>query len=208
MRFRVTAAVIGIVLFGACNALPGRAENQMGYRLLTQQEANMLPVTGGGLGMDVERARQITDEGMTFDIMRVQLVRPGSAGDQAGFQVGDQIIAVNGRVFASLGAFGAYIRSLPPGREVDIDYMPAGAGPQQAERVVAVIGSSGPRDDQPGARMAAPGGMSAGKKIAIGAGAVALLGCYEMGCFSHRSGAQVPGSMGQPVRSPVSSPQR
>jgi hypothetical protein len=28
--------------------------------------------------------------------------------------------------------------------------------------------------------------MSTGEKLAIGAGAVALLGCYEMGCFHHR----------------------
>ena len=41
------------------------AENQMGYRLLSVQEASRLPRHHGALGMDVERPQQITDDGMT-----------------------------------------------------------------------------------------------------------------------------------------------
>jgi len=44
------------------------AENQMGYRLLSVQEASRLPRNHGAFGMDVERAQQITDDGMTFDL--------------------------------------------------------------------------------------------------------------------------------------------
>jgi len=189
MPSRVTAAVLGILLLTAQGILTaGRAENQMGYRLLTQQEADSLPRNSGALGMDVERARQIMDDGMTFDVMRVKSVRRGSAAAQAGFKVGDQIIAVDGRVFASVRAFAAYVGSLSPGQEVNIDYMPAGGGPQQAQRLHTVIGS--PANAQTTTGTAPPTGMSTSKKIAIGAGAVALLGCYKIGCFSHRSGGQ------------------
>ena len=94
------------------------AENQMGYRLLSVQDASTLPRNHGALGMDVERAQQITDDGMTFDIIRVKQVRPGSPGARAGFGRGDQIIAVDGRVFPSIAAFAAYVGSISPGNRV------------------------------------------------------------------------------------------
>jgi membrane-associated protease RseP (regulator of RpoE activity) len=164
----------------------------MGYRLLSQEDGASLPHNGGALGMDIERAQHITDDGLAFDIIRVKQVRPGSPGAQAGFRAGDQIIAVDGRVFASLTAFGAYVGSLQPGTQIKVDYIPAGGGPQQAQRLVATVG-------QPG--RAAPAGLSTGTKIAIGVGAAALFGCYELGCFSHRARPQGQG-VGQQQRQP------
>ena len=155
----------------------------MGYRLVSQDDAASLPRNGGALGMDIERAQHITDDGLAFDIIRVKQVRRGSPGAQAGFRAGDQIIAVDGRVFASLTAFGAYVGSPPPGTEIKVDLIPAGGGPQQAQRLVATVGAAG---------RAAPAGMSTGTKVAIGIGAAALFGCYELGCFSHRTGQNMP----------------
>jgi hypothetical protein len=169
---------------------PAWADNRMGYQLLSPQEASSLPQSGGKLGLDVERAQQISDDGMVFEIMRVKAVRPGSAGAQAGFNVGDQIIAIDRRVFPSIVTFAAYVAAIPPGRQVAVDYMPAGGGPQQAQRVNVTLGPFGNTtagdgqqipDNQPVSH-----GMSTGTKVAIGVGAIALLGCYEAGCFSHR----------------------
>jgi PDZ domain len=178
------------------------AENQMGYRLLSVQEASRLPRNHGALGMDVERAQQITDEGMTFDIIRVKQVRPGSAGVQAGFRRGDQIIAVDGRVFPSIATFAAYVGSMSPGSRISVDYIPAGGGPETAERVAVIIGGAGrpaqglpqnPQSEEP-----ASSGMSTRTKIGIGA--AALLGCYALGCFSSRSKSSGSAGNQQPQR--------
>ncbi len=163
------------------------ADNPMSYRMLTQEEAASLPRSGGGLGMDIERAQQITDDGLVFDIIRVKQVRRGSPGEQAGFKVGDQIVAVDGRVFPTLGAFASYVGSIQPGKTIKVDYIPAGGGPQQAQRLVATVGEAG-HSGPPRA------GLSTGTKIAIGVGAAALFGCYEMGCFNHRQTPQHPQS--------------
>ena len=161
----------------------------MGYQLLSQQEAASLPRNRGALGLDVERSQQITDGGMTFDIIRIKQVRQGSAGAQAGLKTGDQIIAIDGHVFPTLVAFSNYIGSVPPGSPMTVDYMPAGTGPQQAQRVAVTAGQAGQVGQTAGKQAEAPAstGMSTGTKIAIGAGAVALLGCYEMGCFSRKA---------------------
>jgi hypothetical protein len=171
------------------------AENQMGYRLLSVQEASRLPRHHGALGMDVERAQQITDEGLTFDLMRVKQVRRDSPGARAGFRTGDQIIALDGRVFPTIAVFAAYIGSMPPGSQVSVDYIPAEGGPEDAERVPVVIGDSAKPSEDPARNRhedeTASGGMSTRTKIGIGA--AALLGCYAMGCFSkskrHTEGA-------------------
>ncbi len=184
---RILICLLGPLLAAQLSTTPARADNQMGYRLLTAQEAASLPHNRGGLGMDVERSQQITDDGMTFDIIRVKQVRRGSAGAQAGFHPGDQIISVDGRVFPSIATFAQFVGSMPPGSRSQVDFIPANGGPQQAQRVAVTIGDSGRSVEA----KAAPSGMSTGTKIAIGAGAVALLGCYEMGCFSHRP-AQAP----------------
>ena len=185
-----TPLVAASFLVLQCVAAPARADNQMGYQLLTPQQAADLPQNGGRLGMDVQHGRQITDGGMTFEIIQVKTVRPGSAGERAGFTVGDQIIALDRHVFPSIATFAAYVGALPAGRQVEVDYMPANGGPQQAQRVNVTVGPVGggngsfgqsSQQDQPVSH-----GMSTGTKVAIGVGAVALFGCYEAGCFSHK----------------------
>ena len=191
MKLRVLAmATAASLLFAQCLPFAAHADNQMGYRLLSAQEASALPRNQGALGLDVERAQQITDGGMTFDIIRVKQVAARSAGAQAGLQRGDQIIALDGRVFPSLVAFAAYIGSATPGSQMTVDYMPTGGGPQQAQRVAVTVGRAGQTSKpNPPAASDRTTGLSTGSKIAIGAGAVALLGCYKAGCFSHRSGS-------------------
>ena len=190
IRILACAVVGGSLLLSAPS--PARADNAMGYRLLSDQDAAGLPRGHGSIGLDVERSQEITDAGMTFDVIRVKQVRRGSAGAQAGFRPGDQIIAIDGEVFASLKAFAAYVGS-KPGAQVTVDYIPAGGGPGQAQRMPLTIGAPG----------AAPGpaaqGMSTGEKVAIGTAAAALLGCYEMGCFSHRDTASKPAQPPQPA---------
>lgn len=161
-----------------------RAENQMGYQLLSTQQAAGLPHNGGSLGMDIGRAQQITSGGMTFDVLQVRGIRQGSPAAQAGLNVGDELIAVDGQVFASVAAFAGYVGSVHPRQQLSVDYMPAGGGPQQAQRVLVTVGA-GSRADTAGAPHQASTGLSTGSKVAIGVGAAALFGCYEMGCFSH-----------------------
>jgi hypothetical protein len=173
-------------------ATPAAADNPMGYRLLSAQEAAGLPHNHGALGLDVERSQQIAEAGMVFDIMRVRGVRAGSPGAQAGLKIGDQIIAVDGRVFPSIAVFAAYIGSLPPGRSMTIDEIPAGGGPQQAQRITVATGGAG------GPAPPVQQGMSTTTKIEIGAAAAALLGCYELGCFSHRPSPAAPSTAGAP----------
>jgi len=167
------------------------AENQMGYRLLSVQEVSRLPRHHGALGMDVERAQRITDDGMTFDLIRVKQVRRGSPGDRAGFHKGDQIIAVDGRVFPSIAAFAAYVGSMSPGSRVSIDYIPAGGGPENAERVPVIIGDAAKPTQDPARNRqddeTASSGMSTRTKIGIAA--AALFGCYAIGCFSKSKGS-------------------
>jgi hypothetical protein len=183
----VTAIVTASMLTFQWTPKFAYAENQMGYRLLSAQEASTLPRNHGALGMDVERAQQITDDGMTFDLIRVKQVRQGAPGAKAGFRRGDEIIAVDGWVFPSIAAFAAYVGSMLPGSRVSIDYIPAGREPESAERVLVIIGGAG-RPAQAQSREAdesASSGMSTRTKIGIGA--AALLGCYALGCFSSRS---------------------
>jgi hypothetical protein len=206
--FNRTAAVI-VAASLLIPPLPARAANPMGYRLLSAQEAASLPRNQGALGLDVERAQQINDAGMTFDIIRVKQVKRQSAGAQAGLKTGDQIIALDGRVFPTLAAFAAYIGSASPGSQMMVDYMPLGAGPRDAQRITVTVGRAGQNAmarDQPDPQQSA--GMSTGTKIAIGAGAVALLGCYEMGCFSHRgTSAKAQQPVPQPNGPPANSRQ-
>jgi len=194
---RTAAALLAVTFLGLQSVpSPARADNQMGYRLLSTQQASGLPRAGGALGIDIGRAQQVTDGGMTFDVLRVKGVRMNSPGSQAGFNAGDQIIAVDGQVFQSLAAFAGYIGSLPPGRQISVDYIPAGGGPQQAQRVAVTVGGGGravPPAEQNAQSQST--GMSTGTKVAIGVGAAALFGCYELGCFN-RSKSQ-PGAYRQ-----------
>ncbi len=159
-------------LFVQAALRPALADNPMGYRILTAADASKLPHNHGLLGIDVERAGDLSDDGLSFELMRVKTVRPSSPGQAAGLKVGDEIIAVDGRVFPDIATFAAYIGSLSPGTAATFDSIPAGGGPAQAQRLTVRIGPNSTH-------------MSTDTKLAIGAGAVALLGCYELGCFSH-----------------------
>ena len=172
-------AIVGCVLLLALPTLAS-ADNPMGYRLLNVQQAAALPRGGGTIGVDVGRAERITNNDLTFDLLRVQGVRQGSAGARAGFKAGDEIVAVDGQVFASVAVFAAYIGSKQPGGRVSMDYIPAGGGPQQAQRIAVDLGGAGA---MPTTR-AHSDGLSTGQKVAIGAGAAALFGCYRYGCYS------------------------
>jgi S1-C subfamily serine protease len=125
--------------------------------------------------------------------LKVNGVTRGSAGDKAGLRTGDQIIAVDGKVFPSVGAFASYVGSMPPAGRISIDYMPGGGGPQQAQRVGVTLGGGSSTAASPG--QPASSGLSTGEKVAIGVGAVALFGCYKLGCFSH---LRRPGAATQP----------
>ena len=169
MASRALTALITVSLL-AMPAAPrvAHAENQMGYQLLSAQEARTLPHNRGALGMDVERAQYITDDGMTFELIRVKQVRRGSAGALSGFHSGDLIIAVNGRVFASLAAFGGYIQSILPGERISVDYIPAGGGPEKAERVNVIVAAAGqpvPQSSPSRQQEDAAAGMSTRTKI-------------------------------------------
>ena len=161
---------------------PAAADNQMGYQLLTAEQAAALPRGGGKLGLNVGRAQQINSGGMTFELLRVNGVTQGSAGDKAGLRTGDQIIAVDGKVFPSVAAFASYVGSISPAGRISIDYMPQGGGPQQAQRVGLTLG--GAPSATPEASRPQSSGLTTGEKVAIGVGAAALFGCYKFGCLS------------------------
>ncbi len=188
MTTRIAAAALAVAFLGL-QTLPGLAQTQnaLNYRLLSQQDASALPSQGGALGMDIVSGTHIDDAGLSFEMLRIKGVRVGTPGAQAGFHAGDQIVAADGRVFPTLQAFAAYVRSLPPGKLMSVDYIPNNGGPQQAQRIGVTVGSGG-RAVAPAQADSAPEheGLSTGTKIAIGVGAAALFGCYEMGCFSHK----------------------
>lgn len=183
-RTLVAAVVVSLVSM-QCLPIAALADNQMGYQLLTADQASALPRKSGKLGMEVGRAQQVTSGGMTFDILRVKRVASGSAGAQAGFKAGDQIIAVDGRVFPSVEAFAAYVGSMAPARQLSVDYIPSNGGPQEAQRVNVTMG--GAQSVTSPQIQAEPKGLSTTSKVAIGVGAAALFGCYKFGCFSHKA---------------------
>ncbi len=182
---RTVAALIAASFLGLqCVPAPAFAENQMGYRLLSGSQASELPRNGGVLGIDVGRAQQITDSGMTFDLLRVNGVRRSSPGEQAGIKPGDEIIAVDGQVFPSVAAFAAYVGSVQPGQQISVDSIPSGGGPQDAQRLTVTLGGAGRPAPAAENDQAQPQGMSTATKVAIGIGAAALIGCYKIGCVS------------------------
>ena len=186
MTNRIVAAFVAASFLGL-QTLPGLAQTQnpLGYRLLSQQEAASLPSAGGALGMDIVSGQRINDAGLSFEMLKIKGVRVGTPGAQAGFHAGDQIVAADGRVFPTLQAFAAYVRSLPPGKLMSVDYIPNGGGPQQAQRVGVTVGDGG-RAVAPAQADSEHEGLSTGTKIAIGVGAAALFGCYELGCFARK----------------------
>jgi membrane-associated protease RseP (regulator of RpoE activity) len=186
------ALAAAFLLVAPCASTPVRADNPMGYRLLSEKEAARLPRHGGSLGMDVDRAQRVTDSDLTFDLMRVEQVRRDSPAARAGFEAGDEIIAVDGQVFATIAAFAASVGSTAPGSRIEIDYIPAGGGPQQAQRVMVTAGRRGQTAPAQQGEAPAKAGLSTGQKLAIGTGAAAVIGCYWMGCFSHGPAGATP----------------
>ena len=168
------------------------ADDRLGYQLLTTEQASQLPPSGGSLGMAIGEGRPISDGGLSFELLVVRSVRPDSPASAARLRPGDQIIAVDGHVFPSTAAFAGYVRSVAPGRALSVDEMPADGGPQQAQRVSIVMGEHG-QAASPAQNEAqrSSGGLSTGTKVAIGIGAAALLGCYELGCLAHKKPAAV-----------------
>jgi S1-C subfamily serine protease len=182
--------VSAFIVFGLLGSPLARAENQMGYQLMSEQQAMQLPRGGGSLGMDVGRGQIINDSGMTFELLQIKGTRRGSPAAKAGLSTGDQVIAVDARVFPSVAAFAGYVGSLPAGRTVAIDYLPRGGGPEKAQRIAIRLASAGgPIASAPVSMEPESHGLTTGQKLAIGAGAVALFGCYKMGCFNRRSPA-------------------
>ena len=174
-RVLVAASVFALALASS----PARADNPLGYRLMSADQAATLPRNHGTLGLEVEHGPQIASGGMQFILIRVTGVKRGMAGAAAGLHAGDQIVAVNGLVFPSVAAFAEYAGAIQPGAQATIDYLPPNAGPGQAQRATVIMGG-------PGAP--ARGGLSTGAKIGIGV--AALFGCYELGCFGHRNANQ------------------
>lgn len=174
------SAALALVL--ALPLAPALADGAMGYRLLDARQAAELPRSGGSLGMRVGAEHEIRSGGMTFELLKVENVGAGSPAAQAGLKVGDQLIAVDGRVFPDVAAFAGYVGSVAPGHRIEIDYMPEGGGPGQAQRVAVTVGEGGRA--APTHEAAGGTGLSTGSKVAIGLGAAALIGCYETGCYA------------------------
>ena len=177
IRATLTAAACALALLQSLSGI-AIADNQMGYRLQSSDEASGFQRMGGSLGMRVGVQRQITSGGLTFELLQVEGVGPNSPAGEAGLKVGDQIIAVDGRVFPSVSTFAAYVGSISPGHQIAIDYMPSGGGPNHAQRVGITVGAGGSIAAHNASQRS---GLSAGQKIAIGARAIAVFGCYEAG---------------------------
>ena len=173
-RLLTTVAVVAALALGGA---PARAANPMAYQLITDRQAADLPRGHGALGLVVNVSSMISDSGLNFALLRVDQVKPGSAGAAAGIQVGDQIIAVDGHVFPDIKAFAEYAGALRPGTATLVDYIPKGGEAKDAQRLSVTVGKPG-GGSQP--TLDAHQGMSTGTKVAIGLGAAALLGYYEL----------------------------
>ena len=121
------------------------ADNAMGYRLVTQRDAAALPHRGASLGLDVAAGRHISGNAMSFELIRISRVRPGSPGAAAGLRAGDQIIAVDGRLFDSLATFARFVGSFRAGIRLSVDYIPAGGDVASAQRITIAAGSATPQ---------------------------------------------------------------
>lgn len=119
---RMTAVALASMLAAQMVPLAAYGKNPMGYRQLSIEEAGQLPNRHGALGLDIALVQRISEAGMTFALLQVKRVQAGSAGGHAGLHRGDQIVAVNGRVFPRVTAFAAYVRSMASGSHIDIDY--------------------------------------------------------------------------------------
>ncbi len=144
IRRPILAVAVAITL-----ALPAigtaNADNPMGYRLVTQSDAAVLPHHGASLGLDVAGGKRIAAKALSFELIRITRVKPGSPGATAGLRAGDQIIAVDGRVFDSLAAFAKFVGSLAPGAPLSVDYIPAGGNVASAQRITMAAAAATPQ---------------------------------------------------------------
>ena len=177
-------AMAAAVLLGSQSlASVALADNKMGYKMETAEQATALAKAGGSLGMKVGPKDDITSEGLTFQVLKVEGVVGDSPAAQAGLKVGDQIIAVDGHVFPNTKTFAQYVGSIEPGKQIDVDYMPESGGPKDAKRVAVTVGKGGHAAKPKEEAAKTGGGLSTGQKVAIGVGAAAIFGCYEFDCF-------------------------
>ncbi len=155
------------------------ADNQMGDRPQTPEASAGSKRAGDTLGAKIRPGKEITSR-VTFEILRVEGVGAASPAEQAQLPAGDPIVAVDGRVFP---VTPTYAGSAAPDRRTGVDSVPAGSGPQQAQRVGVAAGGGG--HAAPANRDVPRGtGLSTGDKIAMGVGATAVFGCDEAGCLS------------------------
>jgi len=210
--FRRSIAALTVAALVGTPAMTGMAsaDNKMGYQLETQAQASALTRAGGSLGMRVGPEQEITSQGLTFELLKVEAVGRGSPAEQAGLSAGDRIIAVNGHVFSSTATFAAYVGSVAPGRQIEVDYIPAGGGPDKAQRLGVTVGEKGQAAPAQPAPAGQRQGLSTGEKVAIGLGAAAVFGCYETNCFARlkkkyeeeraKYGRQTPAPMPAPAQ--------
>ena len=132
MLKRSVAAVTAAVLLGT-QAMAGAAsaDNKMGYQLETPQQAGGLTRAGGSLGMRVGPEQEITSEGLSFELLKVEDVGQRSPAAQAGLSAGDRIIAVNGHVFPDTSTFAAFVGAVPPGHQIEGRLHPLRRWPRQ-----------------------------------------------------------------------------
>ncbi len=181
---REIAILAAVLVASQSLAWTASADNKMGYKLETAEQAAQLTRSGGSLGMKVGPEDDIASEGLSFQVLKVEGVVSDSPAAQAGLKVGDQIIAVNGHVFPNTKTFAEYVGSMKPGEQIDVDYMPEGGGPKDAKRVGVTIGEGGHASKPKQEAQKSAGGLSTGEKVAIGLGAAAVIGCYEYNCYS------------------------
>lgn len=170
-----------------------RSGNQMGYQMMSSQEAASLPRGGGTLGLTLESTQQISEQGLSFSVLRVTQVRPGSPAAAGGMQRGDNVIAVNGLVFPGIREFAQYVGSLTPGATVSVDFIPRGTQPDNAQRMTVRAGSAdgrAPPQSQNNYAQAPEEKSGMSTRMKLGLGAAALFGCYELGCFASRNPQQ------------------
>lgn len=180
---RGIAMAAAVLLGSQALASTASADNKMGYKLETAEQASALTKAGGSLGMKVGPKDDISSEGLTFQVLKVEGVVADSPAQQAGLKVGDQIIAVDGHVFPNTKTFAEYVGSIEPGKQIDVDYMPQSGGPKDAKRLAVTVGKGGHAAKPKEEAAKTTGGLSTGQKVAIGAGAAAIFGCYEFDCF-------------------------
>lgn len=180
---REIAILAAVLVAGQAFAGSASADNKLGYKLETTEAASHLSRAGGSLGMKIGPGDDIAREGLSFQVLKVEGVTDDSPAARAGLKVGDQIIAVNARVFPNTKTFAEYVGSIEPGQRIDIDYMAQGAGPKDAKRVGVTVGKGGHAVETKKDAPQSEGGLSTGEKVAIGIGAAAIFGCYEFDCF-------------------------